>query len=367
MRQSYDAVVIGAGIVGAACANELGQAGLRVAVVEECGIGTGATNAGMGHLVVLDASPAQFALSRYSLELWRDLANRMPPECGYWRCGTLWVAADQDELQTAREKCENYQRGGVPAELLDGRQVAAAEPNLRAGLAGGLLIPEDAAVHPASAARFLFQESKADLIAHRAVDLGEGVRLDDDSRVFAGTIINATGTAAARLTPGLALRPRKGQILAVDPGPDFARHQVVELGYVKSTQAAHHDSIAFNVRQDRNGELLIGSSRQFEEDPQVDPAILNRLLARAIEFMPALAAARQLRSWAGFRASTPDGLPLIGRYPALEHVYLATGHEGLGATTSLATARLLVDEILGRKPLIDPAAYHPARFAMGTM
>lgn len=369
MARTYDAVVIGAGIVGTACAYELARAGLQLAIVDERGIGTGATNAGMGHLVVLDASPAQFALTRYALEIWREIADQLPPECDYCRCGTLWVAADQEELQLAREKCARYRGDGVRAELVDSRQVAELEPNLRDGLAGGLLIPDDAAVHPASVARFLFEQSKAELISRRAVSLDSGiVRFDDSSTISGHSILNGTGTAAAELTPGLPIRARKGQILVVDPGPDFARHQVVELGYVKSTHAEERDSIAFNVRQNRDGELLIGASRQYgTEDPRVEPAVIDQLLARASEYMPALAHARRLRSWAGFRASTPDGLPIIGRDPRLEHVYLATGHEGLGATTSLATARLLADEILGRTPEIDPTPYRPARFEAQTM
>lgn len=364
MPGSYDAAVLGGGIVGAACADELASAGLHVAMVEERGIGTGATNAGMGHLVVLDASPAQFGLTRYSLELWRELATELAPECDYWRCGTLWVAADQEEFELAREKCARYQRDGVSAELVDERALAELEPNLRNGLSGGLLILSDAAIHPPSVARFLFERSKARLIGRRAVRIERGcVRLDDGSNVAAGLIVNATGTAAAQLTPGLPIRPRKGQILVVDPGPDFARHQVAELGYIKSTHVGERNSIAFNVRQNRNGELLIGASRQYELAPDVDAAVMEQLFSRTIEYMPGLEGARRLRSWAGFRASTPDGLPMIGRDPSFEDVYIATGHEGLGATTALATARLLAAEILGRRPGIDPAPYNPARFA----
>lgn len=365
MSEACDALIIGGGIVGAACAYELGGAGLRVAIVEERGIGSGATNAGMGHLVVLDDSEAQFALSRYSLERWRAISSQLPPDCDYWQCGTLWVAANEQELRLAREKSGRYAGGGVNAELLDAKQMAEHEPNLRTGLAGGLLIPGDATAHPSSVARYLAERSGAKLIARRAVRLVDGeARLSDGSTLSAGAIINATGMAAALLTPGLPIRARKGHILVADPGPGFARHQVVELGYVKSTHAEEGDSVAFNVRQNRNGELLIGSSRQYgAEAPGVEPEILERILAHASEYMPALARARQLRSWAGFRAGTPDGLPLIGPCAGFERVFAATGHEGLGATTSLATACLIADQILGRASEIDAAPYRPSRFS----
>ncbi len=350
-----DVVIVGAGIVGAACADALSGAGLRVTIVEENGIGSGATNAGMGHLVTMDDSPPQFALTTYSLQLWRELANELPVECGYWQCGTLWIAAEKREIAIAKNK-----RG----QFIAAQQLVEFEPNLRPGLAGGVLIPDDASVHPASAANFFAGRSGADLIPTRAVHISDGeVRLSDGSSITAAAIINATGTAAATLTPGLPIRARKGHIVVVDPGPDFARHQIAELGYVTSTNAEEGDSVAFNVRQNRNGELLVGSSRQYGvEDPQSEPAVVDRMLARAFEFMPALKEARQLRSWTGFRAGTSDGLPLIGKCPGYDRVYAATGHEGLGATTSLATARLLADQILGRASQIDPRPFDPARF-----
>jgi D-hydroxyproline dehydrogenase subunit beta len=367
MPQSYDVLIVGGGIVGAACAYELARAGLRVAIVEERGIGTGATNAGMGHLVVLDDSEAQFALSSWSLDLWREIAEEVPAECEYRQCGTVWVAGDAQEFELARKKRDRHACAGVTAELLDARGLLDLEPNLRPGLSGGLLVPRDATAHPASTARFFAARSGAELILKRAIALRDGqLQLDDGSLLSAGAIVNAAGTAAPRLLFGLPIRARKGHIVVADPGPDFARHQVVELGYVKSTHAGEADSVAFNVRQNRNGELLIGSSRQYGvDDPVIEPAIIDRMLARAFEYMPALAHARQLRSWTGFRAGTPDGLPLIGRCPGFERVFVATGHEGLGATTSLATARLIADQILGRTSAIDAAPFDPARFQTG--
>ncbi|HEX3683581.1 MAG TPA: FAD-dependent oxidoreductase [Bryobacteraceae bacterium] len=369
MAGTYEALIIGGGIVGAACAYELARAGLRVAIVEEHGIASGATSAGMGHLVVLDDSEAQFSLARRSLELWRELAQDLPADCEYRQCGTVWVAANEQELELARGKVESYTRGGVEAALVDARQLLALEPNLREGLAGGLLVPGDATVHPASAARFLTERSGARVIIDCVVTVLDGqVRLSGGDSLTAGVIVNATGTGAALLTPGLPVRARKGHIVVADPGLSFARHQIVELGYVQSTHAEEGDSVVFNVRQDRNGELLIGSSRQYDaNDPSIEPAVIDRMLARALEYMPALARARQLRSWTGFRAGTPDGLPLIGCCSGFERFFVAAGHEGLGATTSLATARLIADQILGRPPEIEAAPFHPARFERQTM
>src|SRR5215470_13129682 len=96
-KAGYDVVVVGAGIVGAACADELTQRGLRVAVVERDVIGSGATAAGMGHIVAMDDSEAQFALTRYSQQLWRALRPELPADAEFDQPGTIWIAADEQE------------------------------------------------------------------------------------------------------------------------------------------------------------------------------------------------------------------------------------------------------------------------------
>ena len=235
-----DAIVVGAGIVGAACARELTAAGLRVTVVEAGVVGGGATAAGMGHLAVMDDSEAQFALTSYSQSLWRELA------------------------------------------------------------------PE--------------------------------------------------------LFPQLPVAPRKGHLLITDRYPGFVNHQLIELGYLKSAHSTASDSVAFNVQPRRTGQILIGSSRQFGvTETAVESDILGRMLRRAIEYMPGLRTLSAIRTWTGFRAATPDKLPLIGPAPGLRNVLLATGHEGLGISTSLATARLIADELRGRPSLIPREPYEPGR------
>jgi glycine/D-amino acid oxidase-like deaminating enzyme len=138
----------------------------------------------------------------------------------------------------------------------------------------------------------------------------------------------------------------------------------VELGYLKSAHSISSDSVAFNVQPRRTGQILIGSSRQYgAEHQEVDNEILARMLQRAYEYMPGLARMSTLLARAGFRAATPDKLPLIGPWPGDESLFLATGHEGLGITTSLATARILVDQITGTKPEIAIEPYLPSRAA----
>jgi glycine/D-amino acid oxidase-like deaminating enzyme len=98
MSFTADVVIVGAGIVGAACAMELAKEKFRVTVVDGSFAGSGATAAGMGHIVVMDDSEAQFALTQYSVKLWRDLSPELPADCEYETRGSVWVAAAPDEM-----------------------------------------------------------------------------------------------------------------------------------------------------------------------------------------------------------------------------------------------------------------------------
>jgi len=188
----------------------------------------------------------------------------------------------------------------------------------------------------------------------------DGVGFHDGTRVSAGVTVLATG--AANLTPGIAVHPRKGHLAITDRYPGFVRHQLIELGYLKNAHSTTADSVAFNVQPRKTGQILIGSSRQFGvDDGSTEAPMLTKMLARVIEYMPSIRNLSMIRTWTGFRAATPDNLPLIGVCPGYKKVYLATGHEGLGISTSLATARLLADEILGRVSAIARAPYEATR------
>jgi len=364
MSDSFDAVIVGGGIVGAACALALSQRGLRLALVERAEIGGAATAAAMGHIVVLDHSPAQLALTRYSQSLWRQLA--LPPAAEYTARGTLWVAADDEEMQEICRKHGVYQQHGIPCEVLDAEALARVEPALRRGLAGGLVVNEDAVVSPRIVAVFLLQQALAagvKLLQEKVEAMGAGrVLLANGDELRASILINAAGEWASDLTPGLPVAKRKGHLAITETWPGVLRYQVVELGYLKSAHVTTTDTVAFNVQPKANGQLLIGSSRQYGiEGREVDDHILARMLQRAAEYLPVLPSLSIERSWTGFRSATPDKLPLIGPWAEDETVLLATGHEGLGITTSLATAQLLADLIAGRKPAIPIEPYSPSR------
>lgn len=369
-----DILIVGAGIVGAACAAECARAGLKVLVLERGPIGGGTTAAGMGHLVVMDDSPAQFALTSYSRRLWHGLASALPANVEFDACGTLWVAADEDEMREVRRKESFYRERRVKVEVLDGPTLAQAEPNLRPHLVGGLLVCEDAVLYPPGAAAFLVQQAKtAGAEVRTGVEVQSllkegGAMLQDGTRLSAGISVNATGPWSPTLSTGLPVRKRKGHLVITDRYPGLVHHQIVELGYLKSAHAVASDSVAFNIQPRKTGQMLIGSSRQFDANgTEINQPILDRMLRRAFEYLPTLSQLSAIRCWTGHRAATPDKLPLIGPSLESDKIWLATGHEGLGITTSLGTGKLLCDLLLKRSSEIETAPYLPARLAKSDM
>lgn len=374
--ESHGVVIVGAGIVGAACALALAESDERPLLVDASPPGTGATAEGMGHLLALDHDAATLALSARSLALWRARAPGLPA-CAEWGgAGTLWIAERDEGLARAHARAEALEAAGVAVERLGRSALAALEPALADDLAGALRVPGDRIVYPPAAALAFIERAVALGATTRFGDRGRvsalerggarpRLRLADGATVIAERVVLAAGLASARLLGPpfeAAVTPRRGHLVITDRHAPTIRHQLVELGYHDSVAARGRSSVAFNLQPRRTGQLLLGSSRQDDcEDRGVDLGVLARMVARGERFVPALGAVQAVRAWVGLRPATADGLPVIGPLPDQPALVLAFGHEGLGITTALATAELVAAELLGSRPAIDPRPYLPRR------
>lgn len=370
---SPDVIVIGAGIIGAACALELQAHGRRVLLVDHRPPGSGVTSAGMGHLVALDETDDELDLCLLSLHRWEQYLSRKGAQAEHAPCGTLWIAEDDSQMAHATARAEKLAQRGWRASAVSSAELAVLEPSLRRGLAGGVRVPGDGAVFPPAVANELVRELVArggtTLFGRTVVEIeGASLRFDSGERVHAGDVVVAAGTGVRRLLPDIGVFPRKGHLAITDRYPGLLSHQVVSMGYGQtgSQTAARSDrlAVAANVQPRLTGQWLVGSCRQDGiDDSAVDPVVLARVLRSAISLLPCLAGMRIVRSWTGMRPATEDGKPLIGRHPSRPGVWLAAGHEGLGVTTAFGTAQLLADLLLGRPSAIDAHIYSPARFA----
>ena len=369
MGRSHDVLVIGAGIVGTACALALREAGMDVGLVDAGSPGAGVTAAGMGHLVALDESAAELDLCLLSLGLWRDFFAAHPGVGQEQHCGTLWVAENEHQLIEAARRAERLAARGCDAEPLTASQLRKLEPALRHGLCGGVRVRGDSVVYPPAVADFLARRlldlGGALYLGQRVQSIARGeVTLANGDALCAAHVIVAAGAQVRQLLPEVPVSGRKGHLAITDRYPGTLRHKVVSMNYGQAAAGDDALAVAANVQPRATGPWLVGSCRQERQvDTSVDPVVLASMLRSAISLFPCLLQMNIVRTWAGMRPASPDGLPLVGAHPGRPGVWLACGHEGLGVTTAFGTARLLADQLLGRASQIDAGPFAPARFS----
>ncbi|MFK4145034.1 NAD(P)/FAD-dependent oxidoreductase [Streptomyces sp. NPDC004065] len=372
-----DVVVVGAGVVGAACALYASRAGLDVVVVDRGPVAGGTTGAGEGNLLVSDKEPGpELGLARLSLRLWRELARELGPAIEYEAKGGLVVAATAEQLAGLERFAAAQRAAGVDAVPVPADRLTDLEPYLAPGLAGGVRYPQDAQVMPALAAAHLLRAAPARLLTGRTVTevlRGPdgavcGVRTDRDE-LRAAAVVNAAGTWGGELAAlagvHLPVLPRRGFVLVTEPCPPRVRHKVYAADYVADVAA---DSAALRtspvVEGTPAGPLLIGASRErVGFDRSLSLPAVRALAAGAVRLFPFLAGVRALRTYAGFRPYLPDHLPAVGPDPRLPGLHHACGHEGAGIGLATGTGHLIAQVLTGKRPDLDLGPFRPDRFA----
>jgi glycine/D-amino acid oxidase-like deaminating enzyme len=381
MQASADVVVIGGGIVGAACAYTLCQAGLHVHLVERHFPASGTSRACDGLVLAWDkSSPAELSLARASAALWSELAQTLELDFEYARTGTVLVAENEAGVAYSQARVEAMQAADIQAEPLDAPGLRTLEPNLAPDLPGGAFFPEDAQLDPRRATLALLAAARQrGLVLHPHAEVTAISRsAKDDGRVTgvitpagpiaAETVVCAAGAWSSRLAGlvglELPIRPRQGHILVTAKAPGLIRHPLLEGGYAATVQSAAEDlQVALVAELTAGGTLLVGSSRQFVGfDRRVSLPVMRAVAARALRFLPALAGVSVIRSYAGLRPWSPDHLPLVGPVPEVPGFYLAAGHEGAGIGLAPITGRLIADWILGAELPPFAREVRPERF-----
>lgn len=385
-----DVVVIGAGMVGSACAYYAAQAGLSVTLVDRGTVACGTTGSGEGNVLVSDKEPGpELDLAMLSRRLWSELACDTG-EIGdfeYEPKGGLVVAGDDEALRALTELAARQRESGVVTRLAAGGELAEYEPHLAPGFAGGVFYPQDAQVQPMlAAARLIRRWPRVTLragvevsgILHKRGRV-TGVRTATGD-IPAGAVVNAAGPWAGKVAAlagtELPILPRRGFVVVTEPlasspersragGSPLIRHKVYTAAYVTdvASDSAGLEASAV-VEATRAGTVLIGASRErVGFDRTVSLPVLARLARQAIALFPALADVRAIRAYCGFRPYCPDHLPVIGPDPRVRGLFHACGHEGAGIGLAPATGLLIAQLITGTAPELDPAPFRPDRFA----
>ena len=349
--KTWDAIIVGAGVIGLSLAIELRKQGLRVLVVEKGQPGREASWAAGGMLVSsgMETPAALQPLAAASARMYPEFVHELEDESrlkiDLRSEGTLvWEPAADAHLRAAHP---------LPAPL------AEMEPNLAVTSDTPLFLQEQS-VDPRDLVKAAVAAAR-----HRGVDFSSGdhveaVEMKDgkasgirtNKTSFAGgVVVNCAGAWAGQIGPqGFPVRPVKGQMLCVVmPEKNLLRHVI------------RTPDVYLIPRSD--GRLLIGATvEEAGFDKQVVPETLQRLRQAALELVARLADARILEGWAGLRPGTPDALPILGA-TATPGYFVATGHFRDGILLAPITASVMAAVITGAQPTLDLSAFSPARFA----
>jgi glycine/D-amino acid oxidase-like deaminating enzyme len=379
-----DVVVIGAGIVGAACAYQAAAAGLTVCVVDRGPVAGGTTGAGEGNLLVSDKEPGpELDLALLSNREWRRLGE-LPLGDGTVAAaieldpkGGLVVASAPSGFAALQRFAKEQAGAGVESAEVPADRLAEYEPNLASGLAGAYHYPQDMQLQPMLAAASLLRLARAagtEVILGEAVDglLRSGARVTGvrttRRRISAGAVVNCAGTWAGEVAALAGVRlpvaPRRGFVLVTEPLPRVVRHKVYLADYVADVAS---DSAALQasavVEGTPSGTVLIGATRErVGFDRSWSQAAVQRLASDAIRLFPFLADVVALRAYRGFRPYCPDHLPVIGPDPRAPGLWHAAGHEGAGIGLSAGTGRLVAEAVRGEPTSLPLHPFRPERF-----
>jgi D-hydroxyproline dehydrogenase subunit beta len=386
---SSDVVIVGAGIIGAACARALTGAGLSVTVLDGSAAASGTSGQGEGNLLVSDKEPGpELVLAQRSLTLWdrleAELDEELPataraalPTTEYERKGGLVVATSAAATDPLLAFAAEQRAAGVDAQAIPPDAALRLEPDLNPEVAAGVYYPEDAQVQPVIAVEAMLAAARARGAVIRYGEPVTGALTDPSGaltgvrtahgRYPAGQVIVAagpwSGEVAALLGGALPVRPRRGVMLVTSRMPHRVFHKVYDADYVGavgSGDAALQTSTV--IESTAGGTVLVGSSRRQQGfDTALDLAAVREIAAKATRVFPFLAQASVMRVYGGFRPFMPDHLPAIGPDPRVPGLWYAAGHEGAGIGLCLATAELLRDLLAGTDPAVDPAPFAPAR------
>lgn len=376
---TFDTIVIGGGIVGAAAAYTLARGGARALLVDRRDAGR-ATDAGAG---VLSAETSGTAIAEPYLPLALRAVGYYPPlvaqlteddagETGYAVCGELIVAADADELDAYEQKkaviLQRQRQRGLPSAD-DLREVSEAEaralfPPLGRALRAlyfrggarvdGRLLAE-ALLRGAARRGTRLEQASADslIIAGGRVTGAQigGMRFSAPRVIIAGGAwSNAFG---AQLGVHIPVEPQRGQIMHLRlPNTDTRNWPIIAAFH-------NHYIVAWP-----DGRVVAGATRETNSGfaPRTTAAGVHEVLAEALRVAPGLHDAQIDDIRVGLRPRTSDNLPVLGAVPGIEGVYLATGHGANGLQLGPYTGKLAADWALGRPAEFDISPYSIERF-----
>jgi sarcosine oxidase subunit beta len=380
-----DAIVIGGGVIGAAVTYELSTRGVNTVLLEgnEPASKTSGACGGYVWLSTKKAGP-HLRLAHASLKLLREFIARLGHRIECNQAGEFLLVEDDLRSSHVEEFVATRRAAGIEVQVLDRDEAQRIQPALDAEkVEGALYSPVGVHINPLDLVFGLVEEARKNQAEVRLHTTVESIRVSSGrvktvhtnrGTIDAPFVVNAAGVyapAMARLVNvDLPIIPMRGQVLVTEPAPASIRIPSLEFRYlaVKRNRELLEKTLPFGitcaVSQYRNGNIYIGTTKEFVgEDNRVTPGALRAIGQRASRFYPFLSRLRVIRTYAGLRPFTRDGLPMIGRVKDVDGYIVAAGHGGDGIALSMITGRLVAELITTGNASLSMDELSPSRFA----
>lgn len=379
--QTADVIVVGGGIIGSSIAYHLSSRQISVLLLEEH-IPAAGSSGGCDGAVLLQSKKhgLHLQMAMASFERFPEINEQLPFSIEFERNGSMIVIEHEAELEHMRNFVAQQRKHGVDVSLLGAREAREIVPDLSEEIVGATFSPGDGKINPIRLNIAFVQGAK---------ERGAGVRVGEavkkitvkDGRVCGvstsrndyacSVVVNAAGARAPEVGRMVALdipiKPRRGQILVTEAVEPIARCCMLSAGYIAAKfnpDVAFQSGHGVSLDQTAKGNILIGSTREFVGyNRQTTFPGMAAIAGRARQIIPRLGRLAVIRSFAGLRPFTPDGLPILGNVEQLEGFVMAAGHEGDGIALSPITGELIAQLIAGEKPSISLDPFNLSRFA----
>ncbi|MDI6829766.1 MAG: FAD-dependent oxidoreductase [Actinomycetota bacterium] len=384
---SSEVVVIGGGVIGAAIAYYLCKEGAEVMIVEEEDLASGASGACDGFVSLQTKQPgAHLELARESAALFSSLAEDLDDDIEYNPCGGMMLATTQEQLKELKARAKKLQAAGLEVEMLTPSDLKSRLPEVGGDIKGASYCAQDAQVNPIALTLGL---------ARKAQEMGatilQGTRVENivvtnnrvrevhtsGGSIHSRRVVCAAGRGSNQIGKmiivDIPVMPQRGQILVTEArermldvilyGAEYlgTKGNIAEL--MPRDEEAVKLGLGFTAEQTASGNFLLGSTREFAgADASTTPEAMNAIARNAMYYLPWIKELDVIRSFAGLRPCSPDGLPILGTVKGVRGFFIATGHSGDGICLAPVTGKLLSELVLDGETSLDIEPFSLYRF-----
>lgn len=371
-ERTADVIIIGGGVIGTSIAYYLTKLGVKPVLLERGDICAGTSGACDKAISMQSKNPGlHLDLALESSAMFPSLGEELDADIDYHRYGGMIAIENERQMAIMEKFVERQKNHGLPVEILGGDEARRRQPAFAPSVIAATYSPADAEVSPL---KLTFAFARAARRGGADIRTGAEVRglLMSDGRVEgvvtqagnikASVVVNAAGVFAPAIGRmagiELPIKPRRGQIIVTEPMPPMVRGEIWSARYIvakynpemiRSEDPEAADlGVGLAAGQTAEGTLLIGGTREFVGyDTDVTPEATAAVLRHAVNILPFLAKVHVIRTFAGLRPYTPDGMPILGPVEGLEGFVVAAGHEGDGIALAPKTGKMIAEYIAG--------------------